>query len=50
MKKIKVKIPIYDYEVTYIEVQDKRDKEKVLREMKRLKFSLELINLLKIRS
>ena len=33
MKKIEFKIPIYDYEVTFIEIDGKSDKEEVVDEM-----------------
>ena len=29
MKKIKVKIPMYDYDVTWLEIETVQDKEKV---------------------
>lgn len=41
MKKIKVKIPMYDYDVTWVEIESVQDKEKVFQEMKNLKCNKE---------
>lgn len=41
MKKIKVKVPMYDYDVTWLEIESVQDKEKVFQEMKNLKCNKE---------
>ena len=44
MKKIKFKIPIYDFSVTWLEIQNKDDKDAVLQEMSKMKCQKEDIN------
>lgn len=41
MKKIKVKIPMYDYDVTWLEIENVQDKDKAFQEMKNLKCNKE---------
>lgn len=44
MKKVKFKIPIYNFNVTFIEAESFNDKEKVIKEMKAMKCPQECID------
>lgn len=44
MKKVKFKIPIYDYDVTFVEVEFFYEKEQVVKELKSIKCSQEGID------
>ena len=48
MKKIKVKIPMYDYDVTWLEIETVQDKEKVFQEMKKLKCNISILMVLTV--